>query len=81
MPVPGIASGTAYVGDFKEALTWFDRNKSGVFISDSHADNFVRNILVILAETRAAFAATNPAAAAKITFPPATARAATSAKK
>ena len=70
VPVPGIASGTAYVGDFKEALTWFDRNKSGVFISDSHADNFIRNILVILAETRAAFASTNPAAAAKVTFTP-----------
>lgn len=71
IPVASVASGTAYVGDFKDALTWFDRNKSAVFLTDSHADYFLRNLLVVLAETRAKFAVTNPAAAAKITVAPA----------
>lgn len=44
--------GTATVGDFKAGVVWFDRNVSSVFISDSHADLFIKNTLVILAETR-----------------------------
>lgn len=81
VPVPGIASGTAYVGDFKEALTWFDRNRSAVYLTDSHADYFIRNLLVVLAETRALFAVTNATAAAKITWTPTTAAAAAKASK
>jgi HK97 family phage major capsid protein len=67
VPVPSIPVGTAYVGDFNEAVTWFDRNTTGVFMTDSHADYFVRNLLLVLAETRAAFAATNLQAAVEVT--------------
>lgn len=67
VPVPTVPEGTSYVGDFTEAVTWFDRNTTGVFMTDSHADYFVRNLLLVLAETRAAFAATNLEAAVKVT--------------
>jgi HK97 family phage major capsid protein len=56
------AAGTALVGDFKSGVTWFDRNVSSVFISDSHADLFIRNTLVILAETRGKAAVPEPLA-------------------
>jgi hypothetical protein len=62
VPVPGLAAGTCYVGDFKEAVTWFDRNTTSVYLTDSHADFFIKNLLVILAEQRALFAVTDPGA-------------------
>lgn len=62
-----IAAGTAYVGDFKSGETWFDRGTTDVYMSDSHADFFLRNQLVILAEARAAFAVTEPAAIVEAT--------------
>jgi hypothetical protein len=36
-------------------------------MTDSHADYFIRNLLVVLAEQRAAFAITEPNALAKVT--------------
>jgi Phage capsid family. len=69
VPVPGLAAGTAYVGDARTGVTWFDRNQTEVFMSDSHADYFVRNILLVLAETRAAFAVTEAPALAKFAIP------------
>lgn len=56
------AAGTALVGDFKAGVAWFDRNVSSVFISDSHADLFIKNTLVILAETRGKAAVPEPLA-------------------
>lgn len=67
VPVSTIPVGTQYVGDFQEAVTWFDRNTAAVYLTDSHADFMIRNLLLILAEQRAAFAATNTAAAVKVT--------------
>lgn len=64
--VPALPAGTAYVGDFNTGVTLFDRGAANVFVTDSHTDLFVRNILVILAETRALPAVTTPAAMAKI---------------
>ena len=52
MSVPGLAAGTTVVGDFKTAITLFDRGQTSVFVTDSHADFFLRNQLVILAEAR-----------------------------
>jgi hypothetical protein len=66
--VPGIPAGTAYVGDFSEGVTWFDRNTAGVYMTDSHADFFIRNQMLILAEQRAHFALTDAAALAKVTI-------------
>jgi HK97 family phage major capsid protein len=65
-----VPEGTAYVGDFRAGVTWFDRGTASVYMTDSHADYFVRNLLVILAETRAAFAVTDPLALAKVTATP-----------
>lgn len=70
IPAGAIAAGTAYVGDFKQGVTWFDRNVTSVFMTDSHADYFIRNLLVILAEARAAFAVTDSAALAEVTAAP-----------
>ncbi|HSS09733.1 MAG TPA: phage major capsid protein [Acidimicrobiales bacterium] len=64
---PAIPSGTAYVGDFSTGITLFDRNVTNVFLSDSHADFFVRNLLIILAETRALAVVTEPLALVKAT--------------
>lgn len=58
VPVPGVTPGTAYVGDFTNGITWFDRSSASVYMSDSHADYFVRNLFVVLAEQRSAFALT-----------------------
>lgn len=70
IPVGALPAGTAYVGDFKEAVTWFDRNTASVYMTDSHSDYFIRNLLVVLAEQRSAFAATELEAAVKVTVTP-----------
>jgi HK97 family phage major capsid protein len=62
-----IPEGSAYVGDFKQGFTWFDRNVTSVYMTDSHADYFIRNLLVVLGEARSAFAVTDSAALAKVT--------------
>lgn len=67
VPARSITAGTAYVGDFKTGETWFDRGTTDVFMSDSHADFFLRNQLVVLAEARAAFAVTEPSALCEAT--------------
>ena len=67
VPARSIAAGTAYVGDFRNGATWFDRGTTDVYMSDSHADFFLRNQLVILAEARAAFAVTEPSALCEAT--------------
>lgn len=58
--------GTAFVGDFRTLVLW-DREQASVTVSDSHADFFVRNLLAVLAEMRAAFGALRPSALVKIT--------------
>jgi HK97 family phage major capsid protein len=72
------------VGDFSEGVTWFDRNTAGVYMTDSHADFFIRNQMLILAEQRAHFALTDGAALAKVTInaltPPVVAAATTATK-
>lgn len=75
-----IPAGEVYVGDFQEGVTWFDRNTASVYMTDSHADYFIRNLLVVLAEQRAAFAVTEPNALAKVTATEALAAAAAKAK-
>jgi hypothetical protein len=70
VPMPTLAEGTAYVGDFGTGMTLFDRNVTNVFVTDSHADFFLRNQLAILAETRALLVVTEPAALAKASATP-----------
>jgi len=72
--------GTATVGDFKAGVVWFDRNVSSVFISDSHADYFIKNTLVILAETRGKAAVPEPLALCEVAVSPTAATASASKK-
>lgn len=67
VPHAGVTAGTAYVGDFAEAVTLFDRGVTDVFMTDSHASLFISNILVILAEARVKSAVTEPAGMCKVT--------------
>jgi HK97 family phage major capsid protein len=47
--------------DWKKAVLW-DRMQTTIYVSDSHADFFVRNIIAILAEMRKAFGVIRPKA-------------------
>lgn len=59
--------GTAWVGDWRKAVLW-DREQASVTATDSHADFFVRNLVAILAEMRAAFGVVQPNAFVKVTI-------------
>jgi HK97 family phage major capsid protein len=62
-----IPAGTAYVGDWRKAVLW-DREQASIQVTDSHSDFFIRNLVAILAELRAAFAVLRPSAFVKITL-------------
>jgi HK97 family phage major capsid protein len=59
------AAGAAWVADWREGLL-FDREQTNVYMTDSHSDFFIRNILVILAELRAGFGVRRPKAFVEI---------------
>lgn len=56
-----ITENTALVGDFRYAALW-EREGVNVMVADQHADFFIRNLLAILAEMRAAFGVLAPKA-------------------
>jgi len=56
-----VTAGTGWVGDWRQAVLW-DREEAAISVSDSHADFFVRNLVAILAELRAAFGVIRPKA-------------------
>ncbi len=60
-----VTEGTALVGDFRKAVLW-DREQASIQVSDSHADFFIRNLVAVLAEMRAAFGVTRPSAFVEI---------------
>lgn len=60
-----VAVGTAWCADWRMGVIW-DREQASIQVTDSHADFFVRNLVAILAEMRAAFAVLRPAAFVKI---------------
>lgn len=62
-----IAADTALVGDGTMAAV-VDRQDATIYMTDSHSDFFIRNILVILAEERLALPCFRPAAFAKVTL-------------
>ena len=62
-----VPVGTVFVGDMKSCISLFARNQVAAYMSDSHADYFVKNLLVVLAEQRALAAVTEPNAAEKVT--------------
>lgn len=60
-----MTEGTAAVADWRRAVI-LDREQTQILTSDSHSDFFVRNLIAILAELRAAFFVTRPAAFVEI---------------
>lgn len=60
-----VPSGYGLVGDFTKAVLW-DREQAAISISDSHSDFFIRNLIAILAELRAAFGVLQPSAFVEI---------------
>lgn len=63
---PAVPDDTSIVGDFTQAVLWL-REGVQVLASDSHSDFFIKNLIVLLAEMRAAFGVLQPAAFAKVT--------------
>lgn len=63
-----IAQGTALVGGFREGATLWERTGVNVYITDSDADKFRKNILTMLAEKRAALSVWRPKAFVKVTL-------------
>lgn len=53
--------GTGLVGNFLDAVLW-DREQASISVSNSHADFFIRNLVAILCELRAAFGVLRPQA-------------------
>lgn len=69
MPVvatPAIPEGTALVGAFGLGAQVFDRMQSNIRTADQHADFFIRNAIVVLAEERLGLAVYRPAAMVKV---------------
>lgn len=67
-----MSAGTALLGGFKTGATLWERQGITILMTDSHADYFTSNTLVILAERRANVAVHTPQAFVKITFAAAT---------
>lgn len=60
-----LPEGTGMLADWRMAVLW-DREQAGIQVSDSHADFFIRNLVAILAEMRAAFGVIRPKAFVEI---------------
>jgi HK97 family phage major capsid protein len=61
----GMTEGVAVVADWRRAVL-LDREQTQILVSDSHSDFFVRNLVAILAELRAAFFVIRPSAFVEI---------------
>jgi HK97 family phage major capsid protein len=69
MPVvatPAIPEGTALIGAFGLGAQVFDRMQSNIRTSDQHADFFIRNAIVVLAEERLGLAVYRPSSMVKV---------------
>jgi HK97 family phage major capsid protein len=60
-----MTEGTAMLADWRLAVLW-DRMQTAIYVSDSHSDFFIRNLIAILAELRAGFGLLRPAAFVEI---------------
>lgn len=63
-----VTRGEMYVGAFKQAATLFDRQQSNIELSRENQDNFVKNMVTILAEQRVALAIYNQFLTRKVTL-------------
>lgn len=57
---PAMKEGTALVGAFGLGAKVYDRQQSNIRVSDQHADYFVRNAVVVLAEERVGLVVPRP---------------------
>lgn len=58
---PVIAQGSMLIGDFRQAIVW-DRHRPRFQMTNSHNDNFGRNIITMRLEERLAFGIRKPSA-------------------
>ncbi len=71
MPVvdtPAMPEGTALVGAFGIGATLYDREEANIRVAEQHADFFLRNAVVILAEERLALAVKRPESFVEVSF-------------
>lgn len=71
MPVidtPAIQEGTALLGSFGIGAQLYDREEANIRVAEQHADFFIRNAVVVLAEERLALATKRPESFVEIKF-------------
>lgn len=68
IPSNEVPEGTSWIGDFKAAVTLFDRRVTNVYMTDSHSAEFISNILRILAEARMKTVVVRPNALAEVSI-------------
>ena len=69
MPVvatPAMNQGTALIGAFGLAAKIYDRQQSNIRVAEQHADMFIRNAILILAEQRIGLTVSRPEAFIKV---------------
>ena len=64
-----LPQGTAWLGNWSKMVLW-DREEASISVSDSHADFFIRNMVAILAELRAAMGVIRPSAFVEVDVSP-----------
>ena len=65
---PAMTESVALVGAFGTGAQIYDREQASIRISEQHADFFIRNAIVILAEQRLALAVKRPESFVKVSF-------------
>jgi HK97 family phage major capsid protein len=63
-----MEEGTALVGSFGQGAQLYDREQASIRVSEQHADFFIRNAIVILAEQRLALAVKRPESFVRVSF-------------
>jgi HK97 family phage major capsid protein len=63
-----IEEGSALVGAFRPGATVLERQGVQILTADQHADFFIRNLIVVLAEERLGFAVYYPSAFVDVTI-------------
>jgi hypothetical protein len=64
---PAQPAGTVTVGDFQSGVQHYVRSGVALYITDSHASDFISNIFTLLAERRSKTLVTRPAALCEVT--------------
>lgn len=65
---PAMPEGTALVGAYGIGAQLYDREEANIRVAEQHADFFIRNAVVILAEERIGLAVKRPESFVEVTF-------------